>query len=123
MYKNEDCNQALFKIHYDFNIILPFGKIVGHCILLIVNIGNPVIRVHVCKIEQIQHFGIDPDIFEMTEERTLHDFIVARSQYARSSDIETTICRRTEGGFKLRIAWRTLRQSVRPHTSQLHLIS
>ena len=38
MYKKEDCNQVLFKIHYDFNIILPFGKIVGHCILLIVNI-------------------------------------------------------------------------------------
>ena len=44
---------------------LAAGKVVGHCVLYVVDIGDPVIGTYVGYVEEIEHVYAEPDTLEV----------------------------------------------------------
>ena len=76
---------------------MPPGEIVGHGILVVVNIGHPIIGIDVGKVEKIEDIEPYPNTLEGPEKRALHDAVFPSGQTARKSDVDTTIGRPWEG--------------------------
>ena len=61
---------------------LAAGKVVGHCVLYVVDIGNPVIGTYVGYVEEIEHVYAEPDTLEVAQESATRFSLGKRSEEA-----------------------------------------
>ena len=84
------------EIHPQFKVELAAGEVVWHAILVIVNVCNPVVGVHVVKAKEVQTLHCNHYPLERFEETFAHPCILAFFTYTGESYIHTAIRGSTE---------------------------
>ena len=110
---------VFLEINVYASIELPFGQIIGHGILHVVHVGNPVVGADVTNTEKVEHVCAYPDVFQVAEETTIHDGIVSSSQLIAETYIDSFLGRRTEITCLITLPRNGLRQSPSKHTLQV----
>ncbi len=84
------------EIDYQSCIELSACQVIRYSILLVVDVGDPVIGTDIFYIEQVKYVHSDPDIFQVTKDSAVHDRIGSSGQLVREAEIDTFVGRRAE---------------------------
>ena len=102
------------EIDYQSCIELSACQVIRYSILLVVDVGDPVIGTDIFYIEQVKYVHSDPDIFQVTKDSAVHDRIGSSGQLVREAEIDTFVGRRAESTLHIFVfrAWCNKRKSA-----------
>ena len=110
------------EFHAQTHIELPSRQIIRHCILDIVDVGNPVIAAHIGDVEEIEDINTDHYTLEMSPE-IIRPHAIGRSTHKliAKSDVYSLIGRCTEVSVAPLNPRRRHRKSVGEYSAQAEL--
>ena len=78
---------------------MPSRQIIWHRILMICNVGHPIITVHIRNVEDIESIHSQPDISERTTHACIDMAVFVLEQTVADADVHTAITCHTEHLF------------------------
>ena len=101
------------EIDYQSCIELSACQVIRYSILLVVDVGDPVIGTDIFYIEQVKYVHSDPDIFQVTKDSAVHDRIGSSGQLVRETEVDTFVGRCAESTLHILFrAWCNKRKST-----------
>ena len=63
------------------------GQVIRDCVLMVVDVRDPIIGTCVLNIEQVEHVESEPDVLQVAEEAPVHDRIRPSGQLVRETQV------------------------------------
>ena len=112
----------LLEVHDDAEVELPTGEVVGHGPLLAVHVVHPIHGVFILVIQQVEHFEVEPDAFEVFEEWAAHELVLAADEAPRGAKVDAVVGAQAAHGAVFHAAGHAEGQPVAEDEAQLHLV-
>lgn len=103
------------------DVELSAGQVVGHGVLYLVDVGNPVVAAYVRHVEQVEDVDANPDAFEFSQEVVGTIMLIAADELILQADVDAFICRRTEVCHVASHLWRCHGEAVRQNAAKAEL--
>ena len=97
LFSNPSCFLSAFlEVYNKTDIQLAAGQVIRDCVLMVVDVRDPIIRACILYVEQVEHIESQPDVFQVAEEAPVHDRIRSSGKLVRETEVYTLVGRRAE---------------------------